>query len=191
MKKILSLLLTAALLLSLTACGRDNGGGNQPPAQGTVTPSQKDTPPESDDPVQENDDPVQENDPPEQNEADPADIALPLDKYYSYTCDGASGVVYFAEYRGDGSFAFIMQGCYTPEELLAQEPWSYGSLEDIYNDTTLEWMNLDGTDYLLWVGNADIVTAEYSYDPATGSVTILGGFSGWDEYVNRTFMPVP
>lgn len=156
-----------------SSSGSSGGGSGY---QHTVTPVEDDTP-------QENDAPAQEN-------TDPADTSLPLGEYYSYTCNGASGAVYLAEYRGDGSFAFTVRGCYTPEELMNQEPWAYETVEEIYNDPTLSWMELDGVNYLLWSGNADIVTAEYDYDPATGCMTVLGGFTGWDEFVGRTFMPV-
>lgn len=178
MEEAISRVLTEANIsvgLDLSAAAGDSGSGGSG-WQKTVSPAQDDTP-------QENGDPARES-------TDPSDTALPLGEYYSYTCNGASGAVYLAEYRGDGSFAFTVQGCYTPEELMKQEPWAYETAEEIYNDPTLDWMELDGVNYLLWSGNADIVTAEYAYDPDTGCVTVLGGFTGWDEFVGRTFMPV-
>ena len=70
---------------------------------------------------------------------------------------------------------------------MKQMPWAYSSVEDVLNDPTNEWITLDGVDYTLGVGSAAVVSADYEYDPASETLTLLGGFNGWDDFVGRSF----
>lgn len=108
-------------------------------------------------------------------------------RYFSYDCNGVSGTVYYVDYNEDGTFNLVSQFCATAEEMVNQMPWVYSSVEDVLNDPTNEWITLDGVDYTLGVGSADVVSAEYEYDPASETLTLLGGFNGWDDFVGRSF----
>ena len=91
------------------------------------------------------------------------------------------------DYNEDGTFNLVSQFCATAEEMVNQMPWVYSSVEDVLNDPTNEWITLDGVDYTLGVGSANVVSANYEYDPASETLTLLGGFSGWDDFVGRSF----
>lgn len=111
----------------------------------------------------------------------------PVGRYFSYDCNGVSGTVYYVDYNEDGTFNLVSQFCATAEEMVNQMPWVYSSVEDVLNDPTNEWITLDGVDYTLGVGSADVVSADYEYDPASETLTLLGGFNGWDDFVGRSF----
>ena len=91
------------------------------------------------------------------------------------------------DYNEDGTFNLVSQFCATAEEMVNKMPWVYSSVEDVLNDPTNEWITLDGVDYTLGVGSADVVSADYEYDPASETLTLLGGFKGWDDFVGRSF----
>lgn len=118
---------------------------------------------------------------------EPVKNVPPVGRYFSYDCNGVSGTVYYVDYNGDGTFNLVSQFCATAEEMVKQMPWVYSSVEDVLNDPTNEWITLDGVDYTLGVGSADVVSAEYEYDPASETLTLLGGFNGWDDFVGRSF----
>lgn len=140
-----------------------------------------------DDPVKNDPDPVQpDNDQPVSN-PEPVKNVPPVGRYFGYDCNGVSGTVYYVDYNGDGTFNLVSQFCATAEEMVNQMPWAYSSVEDVLNDPTNEWITLDGVDYALGVGTADVVSAEYEYDPASETLTLLGGFNGWDDFVGRSF----
>ena len=140
-----------------------------------------------DDPAKNDPDPVQPgNDQPVSN-PEPVKNVPPVGKYFSYDCNGVSGTVYYVDYNEDGTFNLVSQFCATAEEMVNQMPWVYSSVEDVLNDPTNEWITLDGVDYTLGVGSADVVSAEYEYDPASETLTLLGGFNGWDDFVGRSF----
>lgn len=140
-----------------------------------------------DDPVKNDPDPVQpDNDQPVSN-PEPVQNVPPVGRYFGYDCNGVSGTVYYVDYNGDGTFNLVSQFCATAEEMVKQMPWVYSSVEDVLNDPTNEWITLDGVDYALGVGTADVVSAEYEYDPASETLTLLGGFNGWDDFVGRSF----
>ena len=140
-----------------------------------------------DDPAKNDPDPVQPgNDQPVSN-PEPVKNVPPVGRYFSYDCNGVSGTVYYVDYNEDGTFNLVSQFCATAEEMVNQMPWVYSSVEDVLNDPTNEWITLDGVDYTLGVGSADVVSAEYEYDPASETLTLLGGFNGWDDFVGRSF----
>ena len=140
-----------------------------------------------DDPAKNDPDPVQPgNDQPVSN-PEPVKNVPPVGRYFSYDCNGVSGTVYYVDYNEDGTFNLVSQFCATAEEMVNQMPWVYSSVEDVLNDPTNEWITLDGVDYSLGVGSADVVSAEYEYDPASETLTLLGGFNGWDDFVGRSF----
>ena len=140
-----------------------------------------------DDPAKNDPDPVQPgNDQPVSN-PEPVKNVPPVGSYFSYDCNGVSGTVYYVDYNEDGTFNLVSQFCATAEEMVNQMPWVYSSVEDVLNDPTNEWITLDGVDYTLGVGSADVVSAEYEYDPASETLTLLGGFNGWDDFVGRSF----
>ncbi len=118
---------------------------------------------------------------------EPVKNVPPVGRYFSYDCNGVSGTVYYVDYNEDGTFNLVSQFCATAEEMVNQMPWVYSSVEDVLNDPTNEWITLDGVDYTLGVGSADVVSAEYEYDPASETLTLLGGFNGWDDFVGRSF----
>ena len=118
---------------------------------------------------------------------EPVKNVPPVGRYFSYDCNGDFGTVYYVEYNEDGTFNLVSQFCATAEEMVNQMPWVYSSVEDVLNDPTNEWITLDGVDYTLGVGSADVVSAEYEYDPASETLTLLGGFNGWDDFVGRSF----
>lgn len=140
-----------------------------------------------DDPAKNDPDPVQPgNDQPVSN-PEPVKNVPPVGRYFSYDCSGVSGTVYYVDYNEDGTFNLVSQFCATAEEMVNQMPWVYSSVEDVLNDPTNEWITLDSVDYTLGVGSADVVSAEYEYDPASETLTLLGGFNGWDDFVGRSF----
>ena len=118
---------------------------------------------------------------------EPVKNVPPVGRYFSYDCNGDFGTVYYVDYNEDGTFNLVSQFCATAEEMVKQMPWVYSSVEDVLNDPTNEWITLDGVDYTLGVGSADVVSAEYEYDPASETLTLLGGFNGWDDFVGRSF----
>ena len=118
---------------------------------------------------------------------EPVKNVPPVGRYFSYDCNGVSGTVYYVDYNEDGTFNLVSQFCATAEEMVNKMPWVYSSVEDVLNDPTNEWITLDGVDYTLGVGSADVVSAEYEYDPASETLTLLGGFNGWDDFVGRSF----
>ena len=118
---------------------------------------------------------------------EPVKNVPPVGRYFSYDCNGVSGTVYYVDYNEDGTFNLVSQFCATAEEMVNQMPWVYSSVEDVLNDPTNEWITLDGVDYTLGVGSADVVSADYEYDPASETLTLLGGFNGWDDFVGRSF----
>ena len=118
---------------------------------------------------------------------EPVKNVPPVGRYFSYDCNGVFGTVYYVDYNEDGTFNLVSQFCATAEEMVNQMPWVYSSVEDVLNDPTNEWITLDGVDYTLGVGSADVVSAEYEYDPASETLTLLGGFNGWDDFVGRSF----
>ena len=118
---------------------------------------------------------------------EPVKNVPPVGKYFSYDCNGVSGTVYYVDYNEDGTFNLVSQFCATAEEMVNKMPWVYSSVEDVLNDPTNEWITLDGVDYTLGVGSADVVSADYEYDPASETLTLLGGFNGWDDFVGRSF----
>lgn len=131
--------------------------------------------------------PLHPQDDPAKNDPEPVQNVPPVGRYFSYDCNGVSGTVYYVDYNGDGTFNLVSQFCATAEEMVNQMPWAYSSVEDVLNDPTNEWITLDGVDYALGVGTADVVSAEYEYDPASETLTLLGGFNGWDDFVGRSF----
>lgn len=131
--------------------------------------------------------PLYPQDDPAKNDPEPVQNVPPVGRYFSYDCNGVSGTVYYVDYNGDGTFNLVSQFCATAEEMVNQMPWAYSSVEDVLNDPTNEWITLDGVDYALGVGTADVVSAEYEYDPASETLTLLGGFNGWDDFVGRSF----
>ncbi len=131
--------------------------------------------------------PLHPQDDPVKNDPEPVQNVPPVGRYFSYDCNGVSGTVYYVDYNGDGTFNLVSQFCATAEEMVKQMPWAYSSVEDVLNDPTNEWITLDGVDYALGVGTADVVSAEYEYDPASETLTLLGGFNGWDDFVGRSF----
>lgn len=131
--------------------------------------------------------PLHPQDDPVKNDPDPVQNVPPVGRYFGYDCNGVSGTVYYVDYNGDGTFNLVSQFCATAEEMVNQMPWAYSSVEDVLNDPTNEWITLDGVDYALGVGTADVVSAEYEYDPASETLTLLGGFNGWDDFVGRSF----
>ena len=131
--------------------------------------------------------PLHPQDDPAKNDPEPVQNVPPVGRYFSYDCNGVSGTVYYVDYNGDGTFNLVSQFCATAEEMVNQMPWAYSSVEDVLNDPTNEWITLDGVDYTLGVGSADVVSAEYEYDPASETLTLLGGFNGWDDFVGRSF----
>ena len=118
---------------------------------------------------------------------EPVKNVPPVGRYFSYDCNGDFGTVYYVDYNEDGTFNLVSQFCATAEEMVNKMPWVYSSVEDVLNDPTNEWITLDGVDYTLGVGSADVVSAEYEYDPASETLTLLGGFNGWDDFVGRSF----
>lgn len=118
---------------------------------------------------------------------EPVKNVPPVGRYFSYDCNGVSGTVYYVDYNEDGTFNLVSQFCATAEEMVNQMPWVYSSVEDVLNDPTNEWITLDGVDYTLGVGSANVVSADYEYDPASETLTLLGGFNGWDDFVGRSF----
>ena len=140
-----------------------------------------------DDPAKNDPDPVQPgNDQPVSN-PEPVKNVPPVGRYFSYDCNGVSGTVYYVDYNEDGTFNLVSQFCATAEEMVNKMPWVYSSVEDVLNDPTNEWITLDGVDYTLGVGSANVVSADYEYDPASETLTLLGGFNGWDDFVGRSF----
>ena len=131
--------------------------------------------------------PLHPQDDPAKNDPEPVQNVPPVGRYFSYDCNGVSGTVYYVDYNGDGTFNLSSQFCAIAEEMVKQMPWVYSSVEDVLNDPTNEWITLDGVDYALGVGTADVVSAEYEYDPASETLTLLGGFNGWDDFVGRSF----
>ena len=131
--------------------------------------------------------PLHPQDDPVKNDPDPVQNVPPVGRYFSYDCNGVSGTVYYVNYNEDGTFNLSSQFCAIAEEMVKQMPWVYSSVEDVLNDPTNEWITLDGVDYALGVGTADVVSAEYEYDPASETLTLLGGFNGWDDFVGRSF----
>ena len=131
--------------------------------------------------------PLHPQDDPAKNDPEPVQNVPPVGRYFSYDCNGVSGTVYYVDYNGDGTFNLVSQFCATAEEMVNKMPWVYSSVEDVLNDPTNEWITLDGVDYALGVGTADVVSAEYEYDPASETLTLLGGFNGWDDFVGRSF----
>ena len=131
--------------------------------------------------------PLHPQDDPAKNDPEPVQNVPPVGRYFSYDCNGVSGTVYYVDYNEDGTFNLVSQFCATAEEMVNQMPWVYSSVEDVLNDPTNEWITLDGVDYTLGVGSADVVSAEYEYDPASETLTLLGGFNGWDDFVGRSF----
>ena len=131
--------------------------------------------------------PLHPQDDPAKNDPEPVKNVPPVGRYFSYDCNGVSGTVYYVDYNEDGTFNLVSQFCATAEEMVNQMPWVYSSVEDVLNDPTNEWITLDGVDYTLGVGSADVVSAEYEYDPASETLTLLGGFNGWDDFVGRSF----
>lgn len=131
--------------------------------------------------------PLHPQDDPAKNDPEPVQNVPPVGRYFSYDCNGVSGTVYYVDYNGDGTFNLSSQFCAIAEEMVKQMPWAYSSVEDVLNDPTNEWITLDGVDYALGVGTADVVSAEYEYDPASETLTLLGGFNGWDDFVGRSF----
>ena len=131
--------------------------------------------------------PLHPQDDPAKNDPEPVQNVPPVGRYFSYDCNGVSGTVYYVDYNEDGTFNLVSQFCATAEEMVNQMPWVYSSVEDVLNDPTNEWITLDGVDYTLSVGSADVVSAEYEYDPASETLTLLGGFNGWDDFVGRSF----
>ena len=131
--------------------------------------------------------PLYPQDDPAKNDPEPVQNVPPVGRYFSYDCNGVSGTVYYVDYNEDGTFNLVSQFCATAEEMVNQMPWVYSSVEDVLNDPTNEWITLDGVDYTLGVGSADVVSAEYEYDPASETLTLLGGFNGWDDFVGRSF----
>ena len=131
--------------------------------------------------------PLHPQDDPVKNDPDPVQNVPPVGRYFRYDCNGVSGTVYYVNYNEDGTFNLVSQFCATAEEMVNQMPWVYSSVEDVLNDPTNEWITLDGVDYALGVGTADVVSAEYEYDPASETLTLLGGFNGWDDFVGRSF----
>ena len=118
---------------------------------------------------------------------EPVKNVPPVGRYFSYDCNGVSGTVYYVDYNEDGTFNLVSQFCATAEEMVNKMPWVYSSVEDVLNDPTNEWITLDGVDYTLGVGSANVVSADYEYDPASETLTLLGGFNGWDDFVGRSF----
>ena len=118
---------------------------------------------------------------------EPVKNVPPVGRYFSYDCNGDFGTVYYVDYNEDGTFNLVSQFCATAEEMVNQMPWVYSSVEDVLNDPTNEWITLDGVDYTLGVGSANVVSADYEYDPASETLTLLGGFNGWDDFVGRSF----
>ena len=140
-----------------------------------------------DDPTKNDPDPVQPgNDQPVSN-PEPVKNVPPVGRYFSYDCNGVSGTVYYVDYNEDGTFNLVSQFCAIAEEMVNQMPWVYSSVEDVLNDPTNEWITLDGVDYTLGVGSANVVSADYEYDPSSETLTLLGGFNGWDDFVGRSF----
>ena len=140
-----------------------------------------------DDPAKNDPDPVQPgNDQPVSN-PEPVKNVPPVGRYFSYDCNGDFGTVYYVDYNEDGTFNLVSQFCAIAEEMVNQMPWVYSSVEDVLNDPTNEWITLDGVDYTLGVGSANVVSADYEYDPASETLTLLGGFNGWDDFVGRSF----
>lgn len=131
--------------------------------------------------------PLHPQDDPAKNDPEPVQNVPPVGRYFGYDCNGVSGTVYYVDYNEDGTFNLVSQFCATAEEMVKQMPWAYSSVEDVLNDPTNEWITLDGVDYALGVGTADVVSAEYEYDPASETLTLLGGFNGWDDFVGRSF----
>ena len=131
--------------------------------------------------------PLHPQDDPVKNDPDPVQNVPPVGRYFRYDCNGVSGTVYYVNYNEDGTFNLSSQFCAIAEEMVKQMPWVYSSVEDVLNDPTNEWITLDGVDYALGVGTADVVSAEYEYDPASETLTLLGGFNGWDDFVGRSF----
>ena len=131
--------------------------------------------------------PLHPQDDPAKNDPEPVQNVPPVGRYFSYDCNGVSGTVYYVNYNEDGTFNLSSQFCAIAEEMVKQMPWVYSSVEDVLNDPTNEWITLDGVDYALGVGTADVVSAEYEYDPASETLTLLGGFNGWDDFVGRSF----
>lgn len=131
--------------------------------------------------------PLHPQDDPAKNDPEPVQNVPPVGRYFGYDCNGVSGTVYYVDYNGDGTFNLSSQFCAIAEEMVKQMPWVYSSVEDVLNDPTNEWITLDGVDYALGVGTADVVSAEYEYDPASETLTLLGGFNGWDDFVGRSF----
>lgn len=118
---------------------------------------------------------------------EPVKNVPPVGRYFSYDCNGDFGTVYYVDYNEDGTFNLVSQFCATAEEMVNKMPWVYSSVEDVLNDPTNEWITLDGVDYTLGVGSANVVSADYEYDPASETLTLLGGFNGWDDFVGRSF----
>ena len=131
--------------------------------------------------------PLHPQDDPAKNDPEPVQNVPPVGRYFGYDRNGVSGTVYYVDYNGDGTFNLSSQFCAIAEEMVKQMPWVYSSVEDVLNDPTNEWITLDGVDYALGVGTADVVSAEYEYDPASETLTLLGGFNGWDDFVGRSF----
>lgn len=131
--------------------------------------------------------PLHPQDDPAKNDPEPVQNVPPVGRYFNYDCNGDFGTVYYVDYNEDGTFNLVSQFCATAEEMVNQMPWVYSSVEDVLNDPTNEWITLDGVDYTLGVGSADVVSAEYEYDPASETLTLLGGFNGWDDFVGRSF----
>ena len=131
--------------------------------------------------------PLYPQDDPAKNDPEPVQNVPPVGRYFSYDCNGVSGTVYYVDYNEDGTFNLVSQFCATAEEMVNKMPWVYSSVEDVLNDPTNEWITLDGVDYTLGVGSANVVSAEYEYDPASETLTLLGGFNGWDDFVGRSF----
>ena len=131
--------------------------------------------------------PLHPQDDPAKNDPEPVQNVPPVGRYFGYDCNGVSGTVYYVDYNGDGTFNLVSQFCATAEEMVNQMPWAYSSVEDVLNDPTNEWITLDGVDYTLGVGSANVVSADYEYDPASETLTLLGGFNGWDDFVGRSF----
>lgn len=121
------------------------------------------------------------------NNPEPVKNVPPVGRYFSYDCNGDFGTVYYVDYNEDGTFNLVSQFCATAEEMVNKMPWVYSSVEDVLNDPTNEWITLDGVDYTLGVGSANVVSADYEYDPASETLTLLGGFNGWDDFVGRSF----